>query len=535
MAEKIKNYGFSRPLSVPDAINKMRLGRNVNRDLCYGAKLAAMKSFEMYASENGIQNMMNMQRSFNLKHSVVPPTCEEVTAILPLDNENVLIGTGTSENEIHCVNWRKVREANFEFKKSRSDPKVPVLAKPRTEHSVQRLTKLLPRTADVQWHGGVQGLTMNDDGTLIMCSSRSAKDLTILQFDRNEKLTEERVEINEERSRNERIVYTWADAIIDGWQRNPTLPNHFRTDDGEEIKKFGLYTKAGLLTRLGQGQGHTRNITGTCWIENKRAVSVGDDGCVVMWEVDETKSEEERSTWPTKMVSVTKRRDENEVVRTSNRIRQREILSTPERDDRAKLIGVNKISGCGKIVTCTTRAKVLIMDGVSPNNPDIRSVPCEHLPISKFLPETRLLTAQDVHQATGEIVVATPYHIMLLDHRSEKLTAVMDVCGGGRFSLYNGPATAVSAGCGLIAVGHKSGNIQMFDRRTCKVIPDGQAAYNIEPSWLADHLERAVDAGPFDVYPVKCIARQNHKIIGGGGPVTCNGEFWTMATLSIFE
>ena len=56
---------------------------------------------------------------------------------------------------------------------------------------------------------------------------------------RNEKLTEERVEINEERSRNERVVYTWADAIIDGWQRNPTLPNHFRTDDGKEIKKFG--------------------------------------------------------------------------------------------------------------------------------------------------------------------------------------------------------------------------------------------------------------------------------------------------------
>ena len=540
MTDKIKNYGYPRMLSVPDAINKMRLGGNANRDLCYGARIAAMRSYEEFAKEKGVHNMMDMKSIFNIKHSVVPPICEEVTTILPLDSENVLIGTGSSENELIVVNWRKVREANFEFKRSRNELRkninFPILSKPRTEFSVQRVTKLLPRTAEVQWHGGVQGLTMNDDGTLIACSSRSAKDLTILAFNRDEKWSEDREEINEESSRRERVIYTGFDSLIHGWQRNPTLPNHWRTEDDKEIKKFGLYTNAGFLERFGQGQGHTRNITGTCWYGNKQVVSVGDDGYVVLWDVDETKSEEERESWPTKMVSVTKKEDQNEVVRTSNRIHQREILSTlGERENRAKLIGVNKINGCEKIVTCTSRAKILIMDGVSPNNPVIRKVPCEHLPISKFLPETRLLTAQDVHQDTGEIVVATPYHFVLFDQRKEDPTAVVNVYEKGRVGLYNGPVTAINAGCGLICVGHKSGNIQMFDRRTCKVITDEKQAYNIEPSWLADHLDKAVMDGPFDVYPVKAIARQNHKIIAGGGPVTCNGEFWTMATLSIFE
>ena len=69
----------------------------------------------------------------------------------------------------------------------------------------------------------------------------------------------------------------------------------------------------------------------------------------------------------------------------------------------------------------------------------------------------------------------------------------------------------------------------------CEIINDGKEVYNIEPSWLADRLDKAPDSGPFDIYPVRAIARQNHKIIAGGGPVTCNGEYWPMATLSVFE
>ena len=65
-----------------------------------------------------------------------------------------------------------------------------------------------------------------------------------------------------------------------------------------------------------------------------------------------------------------------------------------------------------------------------------------------------------------------------------------------------------------------------------KIIDDKKEAFNIEPSWLEDHYD---NSGPFDVYPVKTIARQDHKIIAGGGPATCNGEWWSMAALTKFE
>ena len=532
---EIKNYGCPKVMNVSKAITEMQMGRRAEKDLCYGTRVAAMKAFELYAKEHRIHNMMTMQPTFNLKQSVVPESCEEVTSILPIDKNNILFGTGSTENEIHMLNVPKMREANYEYKKSCRSV-FGRMSKPRTNESIQRLTKLLPRTAEMQWDGGVKGLTMNTDGTLIMCSSRNGKDLTFLKIDRSEKYSEERAEINEERSTKEQAIYTWADAIIYGWNKNPTLPKHFKDENGEDFEDFALYSKGGLLTRFGQVQAHTRNITGTCWYGNEQAISVGDDGFMIYYDVDETKSVEERSSWPTKMVSITKKKDQSKVVRTSNRIHQREILSSPtDRNDRARLIGVNKINGSGKIVTCTARAKIIITDGVDPKNPDVRSFPREHLPINNFLPYTKLLAAQDVHQSTGEVVVATPYHIMLLDHRREKPTAVGNVYDTGKVGLRNGPVTTISADCGIINIGHKSGNIRMLDRRTCEIINDGKEVYNIEPSWLADRLDKAPDSGPFDIYPVRAIARQNHKIIAGGGPVTCNGEYWPMAALSVFE
>ena len=537
-----KNYGYPKVLNMPAALSKMSLGGKVGRDLCYGAKVAAMKSHELFLEENGNYFspdpcMRSKRAIFDIKQSVVLPIKEEITAILPLDDENTLVGAGTRENDLFCVNWRKIREANLEFKKNRANlsPLEVRIAKPSTDFSVQELSKLLPRPANMLWDGGVKGLTKNESGTLIMCSSKSAKDLTILRYDSSVRWFEGCEAINKERIGKEPVVYTWADAIIHGWKRNPTLPNHWKTGAEGDIEDLSLYTRAGLLTRLGHGLGHTRNITGTCWYGDKEGVSVGEDGFVIFWNVDETKSVEERSTWPTKMVCVKKRSDQNQVVRVSNRIHQAEMLSNhEERENRAKLIGVDKISGCGKIVTCTSKARIIIMDGANPVNPDVQCVPREYLPIpkSKFLPATRLLVAQDVHQDTGEIVVATPSHVILFDHRKKEPTTGVNVLETGRVSLRNGPVTAVNAGCGHIAIGHKSGNVRMMDRRTCKVIVDEKEAFNIEPSWLEDHY---ANTGPFDVYPVKSIARQGHKIIAGGGPATCNGEWWSMAALTKFE
>ena len=539
-----KNYGYPRILNVPAALSKMSLGGRVSRDLCYGAKVAAMKSHELFLEENGNYHdpnpyMRSERPTFNIKQSVVIPIKEEITAILPLDDENTLVGAGTRDNDLFCVNWKKAREANLEFKKNRVNPNPNTvrIAKPSTEFSVQELSKLLPRTAVMQWDGGVKGLKMNESGTLIMCSSRDAKDLTILSYDNSVKWSEDCERINEERMQKERAIYTWADGIIHGWNRNPTLPNHWNNGDEGDIEKLALYTKAGLLTRMGQGQGHTRNITGTCWYGDKEGISVGEDGYVVYWNIDETKSVEERDTWPTKMVRIKKRNrnNQNQVVRVSNRIHQTEMLSKPEeRENRAKLIGIDKISGCGKIVTCTSKAKVIIMDGNNPVNSDVQTVPRKYLPIpkSKFLPETRLLVAQDVNQDTGEIVVATPSHIVLFDQRKPEPTTGVYIYDAGKVGLRNGPLTAINSGCGYIAFGHKSGNVRMLDRRTCKVIVDEKEAFNIEPSWLEDHYD---NSGPFDVYPVRTIARQNHKIIAGGGPATCNGEWWSMAALTKFE
>merc|ERR1712218_81781 len=145
---------------------------------------------------------------------------------------------------------------------------------------------------------------------------------------------------------------------------------HFKWEDGSYYKGYFFENKF-------HGKGEY-----TCWYGNEQAISVGDDGFMIYYDVDETKSVEERSSWPTKMVSITKKKDQSKVVRTSNRIHQREILSSPtDRNDRARLIGVNKINGSGKVVTCTARAKIIITDGVDPKNPDVRRFPREHLPI----------------------------------------------------------------------------------------------------------------------------------------------------------
>ena len=539
-----ENYAYPRILNIPAALGKMSLGGRVSRDLCYGAKVAAMKSHELFLEENGNYYdpnpyMRSKRPIFNIKQSVVIPIKEEITAILPLDDENALIGTGTRDNDLFCVNWKKAREANLKFKRNRvnPDPYADRIAKPSTEFSVQELSKLLPRTAVMQWDGGVKGLTMNKSGTLIMCSSRNAKDLTILSYDSSVNWSKDCERINEERIEKEPAVYSWADAIIHGWSRNPTLPSHWNNGDEGDVEKLALFTRAGLLTRMGQGQGHTRNITGTCWYGDKEGISVGEDGFVVFWNVDETKSVEERDTWPTKMVCIKKRNrnNQNQVVKVSSRIHQKEMLSNPEeRENRAKLIGIDKIKGCGKIVTCTSKAKVIIMDGTNPASPDVKTVPREYLPIPKsmFLPETRLMVAQDVNQDTGEIVVATPSHIVLFDYRESDPITGVDIHDTGRSGLRDGPITAINSECGHIAIGHKSGIVRMLDRRTRKVIVDEKDAFSIEPSWLEDHYDKS---GPFDIYPVKTISRQDHKIIAGGGPATCNGEWWSMAALTKFE
>ena len=144
-----ENYAYPRILNIPAALSKMSLGGRVSRDLCYGTKVAAMKSHELFLEENGNcydpnPYMRSKRPIFNLKQSVVIPIKEEITAILPLDDENTLIGAGTRDNDLFCVNWKKAREANLEFKRNRvnPDPYADRIAKPSTEFSVQELSKL---------------------------------------------------------------------------------------------------------------------------------------------------------------------------------------------------------------------------------------------------------------------------------------------------------------------------------------------------------------------------------------------------------
>ena len=51
----------------------------------------------------------------------------------------------------------------------------------------------------------------------------------------------------------------------------------------ERNEKFKILTKAGLITRLGIGIRHQRAITGTKWLNNETALSVGNDGFVILW------------------------------------------------------------------------------------------------------------------------------------------------------------------------------------------------------------------------------------------------------------
>ena len=531
----VPNYGndkHAKLLNMPQLIANMKMGQNVTRGICFGAKIAAMNAVESFVNENGVEQMNKTLPLFNLKQSVVPEMCEAVTSILPLDNENVLVGTGESENNLHIVNMKKVREANYKFKKSCEKPEGPRLSRPETENSVMDLTKLLPRTEQVQWKGGVKGLSMNKDGTMIACSSRNAKDLTVLGFDKSKKWTEECKEMNEmmNRQENRTPIYNCFEVIIRGWHKHPTLPNEFE----DEIDHFGIFTRGGLLKRFAHGQCHTRTITDTCWIGDEQVVSVGDDGYIILWDLDGEKSVEEREQWPTQILSVSI----TGIAKISSRLHLKEVFRTPGAlQNRAKIVGINKIGETGKIVTSTSKGRVHIMNGVSAVGSDVWKLPKSYLPIS-FLPEIKVIIAQDVHQTTGEVIVATPYHMMFIDHRQSKPTGVVRVYDCGDLGqLKNGPVTKINAECGFIIVGHKSGNLNLFDRRMCKIVKDKDEVYNIEPSWLYDRLEKIPysPSGPFDIYPVKAISKIKHKTIAGGGPITCNGEFWAMGTLSFFE
>jgi len=201
--------------------------------------------------------------------------------------------------------------------------------------------------------------------------------------------------------------------------------------------------------------------------------------------------------------------------------------------NRAKLVGIDNIGETGKVVVSTTKGRVYIMEGINARGSTKWMFPKEYLPVT-FLPEVKVVIDQDVHQTTGEVIVSTAFHMMLLDHRQPKATGIVRVYDTG--DLGNGPITKIKAGCGFIIVGHKSGNLNLFDRRMGKIIENREGSYNIEPSWLCDRHERAQYSGqPFDIYPVKASALNGHKIIAGGGPVSCNGEFWAMGTLSFFE
>ena len=106
----VPNYGDMKTSSIRQMVANMQLGRNIESKMCLGTKLAAMGSFKLVCDEKGVQNLQRMQPIFTLKQSVVPEVCEEVTSILPIDDEYVLCGTGTTENELILISSKEKKK-----------------------------------------------------------------------------------------------------------------------------------------------------------------------------------------------------------------------------------------------------------------------------------------------------------------------------------------------------------------------------------------------------------------------------------------
>ena len=545
MAEKAVKRRIPDTVSIPFVLNQMQIGKTRYRDINYGTRVIAVQNVDMEKvgrnmtessgeeveiSQDGKKDAIYKPAPLNchsgLKVSVIPPTCEQVTGAMFIDSNFVLLGGGVTSNELYVVDVKEVRRANSKFKETARDGSVKpdsLKMAPDIGRSVERVSRILPKTNNSWWTRGTKGLKMNRPEDLIICSAANGCNLAILKIQQNEHWGEGLHMANEAKNK---------DGIIKNPKEENKNPNQFNDDE-----KYALQSKAGTLMRWGVGMAHSRPIAGFAWLADYIAITAGEDGLVALWDVRKNNPKEIQDQWPTGMVQITERG----VGRISNRLHQRKMIAVNSfiKNRRFELVGVNEIAGTGKIVSCAAGGSVHIMDGVTATHAEKRCLPQEQLPI-KMSPNTKIFVAQDVSNEIREVVAATNYKLMMVDDRKPDYTQIVNICENELMPRH-GRITAVNAKDELYSIGHVSGAISFLDRRTNKILGDEgddrrqRKIWNLGPSWLSVTDGRLDQDEPFDYYPVRTMCTRGHRLLAGGGPISCNGLTWAVAMMSLFE
>ena len=528
-----------KTMNIVTLLEKMKSGRLNSmedyKNMKYGIRVTTMEAEERFRrSENAkikheciydegssecfwsVQRTRRPELNCNRgeKTSVIPPLCEQVTSALFLNNNDLLVGGGVSNNQLFFVSMKEVRNSNRMFKMLGENKinmaEYSLKMTPNTCKSVKNITEVLPKTKMPEWSRGVKGLEMNEYKNLIICSAKNGCDLAVLKLDQN-------IAKDENSYAESSEVISEAKNV-----KNPYLYT--------ENTKFKMKTSAGTVTSFGMGSAHSRPISDMTWWRNQIAVTSGEDGLVAFWNLDKDSPKEMKEEWPNTILSIT----EAGVVKISNRLHQQQIFCVDrnKKRTRSNLVGVDEIEGTEMIVTCASEGSTHIIDGNEARLVEKRWFPSEHLP-GRLRRDTGIIIDQDVCQDSKEIIVATAYKLMITDPRTPTDT-ILNI-SENELMFKHGFLTAVNTEDKIIAIGHRSGAISFYDRRNNKIFGDvgedrsNRQIWSLGPSWQSQKEEAC------DTYPVRVLKSRGHRLLAGGGPIYNNGEYWSMSMLTLFE
>ena len=208
MAEKAAEKRIPDPVSMPFVLNQMQMGKTRYKDINYGARLAAVQNVDMievkentaessservrnirYMCQDAMYKPATLNCHSGMKVSVIPELTEQITGATFIDSNFVLLGGGDSSNELYVVDIREVRKANSKFKENARRVGVKpdsLKMSPDTGRSVEKVSRILPRTNNSWWTRGTKGLKMNRPENLIICSAANGCNLAILKIRQNE-------------------------------------------------------------------------------------------------------------------------------------------------------------------------------------------------------------------------------------------------------------------------------------------------------------------------------------------------------------